>query len=172
MCHIDLIFHVHILGVYIHKFARYKVSMIKAVTGRAVHRRCQCWQCRCWWHGWQHHTTDRAWLHRLITKWAKNCNVLYHSVLFCTKPSLKIRKLTKKLRLYVQRMHENYSIKLCPGVFPVKKGIPRTRPYVDMEMKTAVCSIVQEERDLIMSWIKTNNWTLLHVFSVRSLPLK
>ena len=38
--------------------------MIKPVTGRAVHR-CQCW--RRWWH-----TTDRAWLHRLITKWAKN----------------------------------------------------------------------------------------------------
>ena len=41
--------------------------MIKAVTGRAVHRWHQWWQ-----HGWQHHTTDRAWLHRLITKWAKN----------------------------------------------------------------------------------------------------
>ena len=42
--------------------------MIKPVTGRAVHRR------RCWrWHQrrqQQRHTTDRAWLHRLITKWA------------------------------------------------------------------------------------------------------
>ena len=38
--------------------------MIKPVTGRAVHR---CWR---WWQ-WQWHTTDRAWLHRLITKWAK-----------------------------------------------------------------------------------------------------
>ena len=37
--------------------------MIKAVTGRAAHR--------CW-HQWQRHTIDRAWLHRLITKWAKN----------------------------------------------------------------------------------------------------
>ena len=37
--------------------------MIKPVTGRAVHRRRR-----------QRHTTDRAWLHRLITKWAKKVN--------------------------------------------------------------------------------------------------
>ena len=42
--------------------------MIKAVTGRAVHR----WHRWRQQHGWQHHMTDRAWLHRLITKWAKN----------------------------------------------------------------------------------------------------
>ena len=41
--------------------------MIKPVTGRAVHR------CRCqWWWQQQRHMMDRAWLHRLITKWAKN----------------------------------------------------------------------------------------------------
>ena len=50
-----------------HISARYGVSMIKAVSGTAVHR----WHR----HGWcqrQHHTPDRAWLHRVITKWAKN----------------------------------------------------------------------------------------------------
>ena len=44
--------------------------MIKAVTGRAVHRQ-RWWQ----WHRWQHHMTDRAWLHRLIAKWAKKFNL-------------------------------------------------------------------------------------------------
>ena len=39
--------------------------MIKSVTGRAVHRRRRRQR--------QRHTTDRAWLHRLITKWAKKC---------------------------------------------------------------------------------------------------
>ena len=48
-------------------FVRYEASMIKAVTGRAVHT---CWHQ--WHRWWQWHMTDRAWLHRLITKWAKN----------------------------------------------------------------------------------------------------
>ena len=65
----DLIFNVHILGLWMHICARYEVSMMKAVTRTAVHRCCQH-ECRCG-HGRQHHTTDRAWLHRLITKWAK-----------------------------------------------------------------------------------------------------
>ena len=61
----------HILGVQLHVFARYKVSMVKAVTGRAVHR--------CQWRQRQHHTTDRAWLQRLITKWAKKITWCYIS---------------------------------------------------------------------------------------------
>ena len=43
--------------------------MIKAVTGRAVHR--WHWWCQHRQHRRQHHTMDRAWLHSLITKWAK-----------------------------------------------------------------------------------------------------
>ena len=56
--------------------------MIKPVTGRAVHR-CQCWHW--WWWQWQH-TTDRAWLHRLITKWAKNLDPTIHCIAYscCT----------------------------------------------------------------------------------------
>ena len=50
--------------------------MIKPVTGRAVHRHwCRC-QHRRRWQQW--HTTDRAWLHRLITKWAKKLWLIYH----------------------------------------------------------------------------------------------
>ena len=41
ICHIDPIFHVHILGIYVHISARYEVSVINAVTGTAVHRRHQ-----------------------------------------------------------------------------------------------------------------------------------
>ena len=52
------------IDTYIYK----TVSMIKAVTGRAVHRQCQQ-------HGRQHHMMDRAWLHRLITKWAKKGHI-------------------------------------------------------------------------------------------------
>ena len=59
-----MLYHVHKPGVQMHIFARCEVSMIKAVTGTAVHRWYWCQQ--------QHHMTDRAWLHRLITKWAKN----------------------------------------------------------------------------------------------------
>ena len=38
MHYIDPIFHVHILGIYMHAFARYKIFVINAVTGTAVHR--------------------------------------------------------------------------------------------------------------------------------------
>ena len=78
----------HILGAYLHIFVRYEASMIKSVTGRAVHR-CWCWQwwrwCQWWhWHWWrwqrQRHTMDRAWLHRLITKWAKKLYITFSSV--------------------------------------------------------------------------------------------
>ena len=67
ICHIDSIFHVHILEVYVHVSARYKVSMSNAVTGIAVHR---------WWHQrWrQQHTMDKSWLHRLIGMYAKWAN--------------------------------------------------------------------------------------------------
>ena len=58
-----------ILGEYLHIFARYEVSMIKAITRTAVHR-----QHRRRWCQW--HMLDKAWLHRLITKWAKKSDLL------------------------------------------------------------------------------------------------
>ena len=68
----------HRLGVYVHISVRYEVSMIKAVTGMAVHR-CQQWwhwHWQCQWQ-WQWHMMDRAWLHRLITKLAKKVERLF-----------------------------------------------------------------------------------------------
>ena len=65
--------------------------MIKPVTGRAVHR------CRHWWQR-QRHMTDRAWLHRLITKWAKNPNKLknaHFSPHLCPKLIFNITYLKK-----------------------------------------------------------------------------
>ena len=70
----------YILGVYLHVSARHEVSMIKAVTGTAVHRHQHQWWQQWRWCQWQHqrrwqwHTTDKSWLHRLIgmyAKWAK-----------------------------------------------------------------------------------------------------
>ena len=70
-CHIDLLFHVHILEVYVQICVRYEDSIVKAINGTAVHRQ-HWWQCQ-WW--WRWHMTDKSWLHRLIdmyAKWAKN----------------------------------------------------------------------------------------------------
>ena len=39
----------HKLGTYVHISVWYEVSMIKALTGMAIHR---CWQCR-WCRWWQ-----------------------------------------------------------------------------------------------------------------------
>ena len=38
MDHIGLVFHVHLLGEYVQKCARYEVYMVKLVTRRTVHR--------------------------------------------------------------------------------------------------------------------------------------
>ena len=54
--------HVHILEAYVHICTRYKVSVIKPVNRRTVHR----WQWQQqWWCQWWH-TADNSWLHRLI----------------------------------------------------------------------------------------------------------
>ena len=62
--------HVHILGAYVHICAKYKVSVMKPLDRRTVHR---WWQWRQQWcQRW--HTTDNSWLYRLLgmtAKWAK-----------------------------------------------------------------------------------------------------
>ena len=78
----------YILGVYVHVCTRYEITIIKAVTGIAVHRQhqwwCQ-WQWQWWWQWqwqqwcqwqWQWHMTDKLGLHKPIgmyAKWAKKC---------------------------------------------------------------------------------------------------
>ena len=73
--------------------------MIKAVTGRAVHRRC--W-CQCWWHRQQHHTMDRAWLHRLITKWAKKKNGCHLKIYRSYWPNISCAYMCKMWGFYNQ----------------------------------------------------------------------
>ena len=81
-CHIDMLFHVHILEVYVQICVRYEDSIIKAINGTAVHRQHQQWWQWCQWR-WQHHTMDKSWLHRLTgmyAKWDKKlkCSVCHH----------------------------------------------------------------------------------------------
>ena len=42
VCCIDFIFHVHVLGVYVHVYAIYEVSMVKPVAKSTINKQRQC----------------------------------------------------------------------------------------------------------------------------------
>ena len=132
--------------------------MIKPVTGRAVHR-CRC--RRRHQHRWrrQWHTTDRAWLHRLITKWAKNpvISKLFGRLCTCSSAILQFTQLALKV---IKPNYLIWTVWFLP--YSICYGTPFNFNLWMYDVSSYLCFVYFRRRLTYENWTSRENLDVCH----------